>query len=161
MNLYILHNVRGLCFYTLWDLLVIGICAMVVPSAKPKRQTDARSLRNVSLLGVFLLFCLQVSGFALSSRFAGCFYARFRNGSAQSCATLSASGRFEAFLSARFDPAISHHMAHGLDNPQGRTCNLPCQEKALESLPRCSFPDRMCANQQPPAENRSCFYMAA
>ena len=27
--------------------------------------------------------------------------------------------------------------------------NLPCQEKALESLPRCSFPDRMCANQQP------------
>ena len=85
----------------------------------------------------------------LSSRFAGCFYARFRNGSAQSCASLSASGRFEAFLSARFDSAISHHMAHGLDNPQGRTCNLPCQEKALESLPRCSFPDRMCANQQP------------
>lgn len=85
----------------------------------------------------------------LSSRFAGCFYARFGNGSAQSCATLSASGRFEAFLSARFDSAISHHMAHGLDNPQGRTCNLPCQEKALESLPRCSFPDRMCANQQP------------
>lgn len=65
MNLYILHNVRGLCFYTLWDLLVIGICAIVVPSAKPKRQTDARSLRNVSLLGIFLLFCLQVPGFAL------------------------------------------------------------------------------------------------
>lgn len=85
----------------------------------------------------------------LSSRFAGCFYARFRNGSAQSCATLSASGRFEAFLSARFDSAISLHMAHGLDNPQGRTCNLPCQEKALESLPRCSFPDRMCVKQQP------------
>lgn len=149
MNLYILHNVRGLCFYTLWDLLVIGICAIVVPSAKPKRQTDARSLRNVSLLGIFLLFCLQALGFALSSRFAGCFYARFRNGSAQSCATLSASGRFEAFLSARFDSAISLHMAHGPDNPQGRTCNLPCREKALESLPRCSFPDRMCANQQP------------
>ena len=37
--------------------------------------------------------------------------ARFRNGSAQSCATLSASGRFEAFLSARFDSAISLHNA--------------------------------------------------
>nr|DAK79021.1 MAG TPA: hypothetical protein [Caudoviricetes sp.] len=49
----------------------------------------------------------------------------------------------------RFDSAVSHHMAHGPDNPQGRTCNLPCREKALESLPRCSFPDRMCANQQP------------
>nr|DAN14211.1 MAG TPA: hypothetical protein [Caudoviricetes sp.] len=49
----------------------------------------------------------------------------------------------------RFDSAVSLHMAHGLDNPQGRTCNLPCQEKALESLPRCSFPDRMCASQQP------------
>ena len=49
----------------------------------------------------------------------------------------------------RFDSAVSHRMAHGLDNPQGRTCNLPCQEKTLESLPRCSFPDRMCANQQP------------
>nr|DAJ97912.1 MAG TPA: hypothetical protein [Caudoviricetes sp.] len=60
-----MHNVRGLCSYTLWDLLVIGICAIVVPSAKPKRQTDARSLRNVSLLGIFLLFCLQVPGFAL------------------------------------------------------------------------------------------------
>lgn len=138
MNLYILHNVRGLCFYTLWDLLVIGICAIVVPSAKPKRQTDARSLRNVSLLGIFLLFCLQVLGFALSSRFAGCFYARFgkpHNG----------AGSFVE----RFDSVTSHRMAHGLDNPQGRTCNLPCQEKALESLPRCSFPDRMCANQQP------------
>lgn len=49
----------------------------------------------------------------------------------------------------RCKSAASHHMAHGLDNPQGRTCNLPCQEKALESLPRWSFPDRMCANQQP------------
>nr|DAR32672.1 MAG TPA: hypothetical protein [Caudoviricetes sp.] len=49
----------------------------------------------------------------------------------------------------RFDSAVSHRMAHGLDNPQGRTCNLPCREKALESLPRCSFPDRMCASQQP------------
>lgn len=49
--------------------------------------------------------------FPLLPRFAGCFYARFRNGSAQSCATLSAVGRFEAFLSARFDSAISLHNA--------------------------------------------------
>lgn len=124
-------------------------CKILISGSALSGSRLPRSLRNMSLLSIFLLFCLQVQGFALSSRFAGCFYARFRNGSAQSCATLSASGRFEAFLSARFDPAISHRMAHGLDNPQGRTCNLPCQEKALESLPRCSFPDRMCANQQP------------
>lgn len=49
--------------------------------------------------------------FPLLPRFVGCFYARFRNGSAQSCATLSAVGRFEAFLSARFDSAISLHNA--------------------------------------------------
>ena len=65
MNLYILHNVRGLCFYTLWDLLVIGICAIVVPSAKPKRQTDARSLRNVFLLGIFLFLLSSLQAFAL------------------------------------------------------------------------------------------------
>lgn len=124
-------------------------CKILISGSALSGSRLPRSLRNVSLLGIFLLFCLQVPGFALSSCFAGCFYARFRNGSAQSCATLSASGRFEAFLSARFDSAISHRMAHGLDNPQGRTCNLPCREKALESLPRCSFPDRMCANQQP------------
>lgn len=64
-------------------------------------------------------------------------------------AALSVWGRARTFLSAWFESTVSHHMAHGLDNPQGRTCNLPCQEKALESLPRCSFPDRMCANQQP------------
>lgn len=49
--------------------------------------------------------------FPFLPRFAGCFYARFRNGSAQSCATLGAVGRFEAFLSARFDSAISLHNA--------------------------------------------------
>lgn len=147
MNLYILHNVRGICFYTLWDLLVIDICAIVVPSAKPKRQTDARSLRNASLLSIFLLFCLQVPGFALftfraaSMRDFGT--APFR------AAALSVWGRARTSLSAWFESTVSHQMAHGLDNPQGRTCNLPCQEKALESLPRCSFPDRMCANQQP------------
>lgn len=64
-------------------------------------------------------------------------------------AALSVWGRARTSLSAWFESTVSHHMAHGLDNPQGRTCNLPCQEKALESLPRCSFPDRMCANQQP------------
>lgn len=47
MNLYILHNVREYCFYTLWYLLVIGICAIVVPSAEPERPTDIRSLRTV------------------------------------------------------------------------------------------------------------------
>lgn len=52
-----------------------------------------------------------VHAFPFLPRFAGCFYARFRNGSAQSCATLSAVGRFEAFLSARFDSAISLHNA--------------------------------------------------
>lgn len=57
----------------------------------------------------------------------------------------------------RFDSAVSHRMAHGLDNPQGRTCNLPCQEKALESLPRCSIPDRMCANQQPRRQTGAVF----
>nr|DAK85242.1 MAG TPA: hypothetical protein [Caudoviricetes sp.] len=40
--------------------------------------------------------------------------ARFRNGSAQSCATLSVLGRFEAFLSARFDSAISHQTPQSL-----------------------------------------------
>ena len=39
----------------------------------------------------------------------------------------------------RCKSAASHHMAHGLDNPQGRTCNLPCQEKALESLQGVAF----------------------
>nr|DAG58134.1 MAG TPA: hypothetical protein [Caudoviricetes sp.] len=29
-----------------WDLLLIGSRLIMVPSAKPKRQTDARSLRN-------------------------------------------------------------------------------------------------------------------
>lgn len=64
-------------------------------------------------------------------------------------AALSVWGRARTSLSAWFESTVSHQMAHGLDNPQGRTCNLPCQEKALESLPRCSFPDRMCASQQP------------
>ena len=50
MNLYILHNVREYCFYTLWHLLVIGICVIVVPSAEPERPTDIRSLRTVSPL---------------------------------------------------------------------------------------------------------------
>lgn len=50
MNLYILHNVREYCFYTLWHLLVIGICAIVIPSAEPERPTDIRSLRTVSPL---------------------------------------------------------------------------------------------------------------
>lgn len=52
------------------------------------------------------------SCFPVPSPFRGLLlYARFRNGSAQSCATLSAVGRFEAFLSARFDSAISLHNA--------------------------------------------------
>ena len=65
MNLYILHNVREYCFYTLWYLLVIGICAIVIPSAEPERLTDARSLRTVSPLldstvrGLLLLFRLS------------------------------------------------------------------------------------------------------
>lgn len=111
-------------------------CKILISGSALSGGRLPRSLRNVSLLGIFLLFCLQVSGFALSSRFAGCFYARFWHGSIQ--------GGGSEWLGKG-----AHHMAHGLDDPQGRTCNLPCREKALESLPRCSFPDRMCANQQP------------
>lgn len=141
MNLYILHNVRGLCFYTLWDLLVIGICVIVVPSAKPKRQTDLfLAFSSFSVCRYRALLSLHVSR-AASMRDFGT--APFR------AAALSVWGRARTSLSAWFESTVSHHMAHGLDNPQGRTCNLPCQEKALESLPRCSFPDRMCANQQP------------
>lgn len=44
MTLYILHNVRGHCFYTLWYLLVIGICVIVVPSAEPERPTDINNV---------------------------------------------------------------------------------------------------------------------
>ena len=57
MNLYILHNVREYCFYTLWHLLVIGICAIVVPSAEPERPTDTRSLRTMSSLTLDRMVC--------------------------------------------------------------------------------------------------------
>nr|DAO48144.1 MAG TPA: hypothetical protein [Caudoviricetes sp.] len=40
--------------------------------------------------------------------------ARFRNGSAQSCATLSVLGWFDALLSARFDSAISRQTPQSL-----------------------------------------------
>lgn len=57
MTLYILHNVRGHCFYTLWYLLVIGICVIVVPSAEPERPTDTRSLRTMSSLTLDRMVC--------------------------------------------------------------------------------------------------------
>ena len=56
MNLYILHNVREYCFYTLWYLLVIGICVIVVPSAEPERPTDIRSLRSASSIDIIDYF---------------------------------------------------------------------------------------------------------
>lgn len=64
-----------------WYLLVIGICAIVVPSAEPERPTDIRSLRNVSLLDIFLFLLSSLQVFVLSSRFAGCFYAKHHSGS--------------------------------------------------------------------------------
>lgn len=63
-----------------------------------------RGLRNGSARRVFMLSRSFPVSRAASMRDS-------ENGSAQSCATLSAVGRFEAFLSARFDSAISLHNA--------------------------------------------------
>lgn len=59
MNLYILHNVREYCFYTLWHLLVIGICVIVVPSAKPKGSPIPYAVSETNLHDNFLLLALQ------------------------------------------------------------------------------------------------------
>ena len=138
MTLYILHNVRGHCFYTLWYLLVIGICVIVVPSAEPERPTDIRSLRSASSTDIIDYFLTRRdSYFSLALR------------GLLLCDTLkqrqpAAHERQEAVRFRRITPygAWTRQPARPHVQP-------PVPKKALESLPRCSFPDRMCANQQP------------
>ena len=123
-------------------------CKILISGSALSGGRLPRSLRNVSLLDIFLFLLSSLQVFCSLFTFRAATMRDFGTAPFRAAA-LSVWGRARTFLSAWFESTVSHHKAHGLDNPQGRTCNLPCREKALESLPRCSFPDRMCANQQP------------